>query len=591
MDASFDWDEAITRLHEAGPAPCVGLGFVKATASELSRARAYNFIVFPTVKEAVKLKPPIRWEQDPFNSRPWRAQLHSLRFLRVLVTAYTRERDIEALRTAATVVLDWIDHNRPAKARISEYAWSDKLTGDRGVMIGYLLRAAAHERLLPSKDVRRLFQSALEHVSFLQNDENYVGSTNHGLFQDAGLLFLAYYLNFLPDAAVWRDQASGRFVKTFSSFVEHDEGIFLEHSPAYQWTVLNLIGRLEEAGELDGRISELAGQLRSASKWIVLPDGRTPPIGDSDLLPAPPAVRRTAQTTQGIRLFRRAGWAVVKVDRSMLMVTAGYHSHAHKHADELGFCLFEADELILGEAGKYGYDKEDAARQYALSSHAHNVLIVDDEGFKWRGTEPYGGAIKGIGHSGHWYAIEGTNPLLERQQVTHNRLFIYQPGQVLVVLDKVKSHVPHRYTRLFHFGPNVRTRNHDTGLQFFAGELHGTLMDASGIESSMAVSIGERTPRMSGWMFPRYRQWIPISTVALESPSVQADKMELVTVVSMTGQPPGVTVCANEDKSTVLSLAFDASTLNLHIASRDDGSIDLSTCSDEGFDLSGPTAS
>ena len=67
---------------------------------EKELARGRHFIVFPTIDAPTLLAPPVDWKQDPFSSRSWRAQLHSMRFLDILFQMYIDDGDCEALDRA-----------------------------------------------------------------------------------------------------------------------------------------------------------------------------------------------------------------------------------------------------------------------------------------------------------------------------------------------------------------------------------------------------------------------------------------------------------------------------------------------------------
>ena len=521
------------RLKNASRPHYAVIGARRQNTKETSLSRHGEFIVFPSIGKASRLRPPIDWNEDPFRSRSWQAQLHTLRFLDVLFSRYRSKDDLPALRFACDIALDWISANKRESSQTSKMAWFDKVVGDRAPFIGYLFRAAVYEKILSDSETERLFESSLDHIEYLLDDSQYVNVSNHGLSQDIGLVVTCDYLDFLSEAAAWRRKGIDRFVETLSRHVATGEGVYLEHSPAYQWLVVGLVRRFRQLAAVeDDRLHLLLDALERASGWLVLPDGRTPPMGDSDLVPAPPWAKELAQQTMGMRVFPRAGIASVRSGTSMLLVTSGYHSHVHKHADELSFCLFEAGQLVLAEGGKYGYDDEDIARQYALSSAAHNVLVVDRKPFSIRDGPPYGGAIQRAGQAHGWYAVEGCNPLLKSHGVSHCRLFAYRPGDVLIIADFVEAPSTHQYTRLFHFAPGVDvTRRANNAVGFSIGRATGVLRDASGTDSKLELDIafGQTDPVLSGWCFPQYRDWQSVATVALTT-SAQSP---LITIIPL----------------------------------------------------------
>ena len=512
---------------------------------EASLSERGSFVIFPTLAEVTSLIPPIDWRQDPFKSRSWCAELHTLRFLDVLFSRYRQDGDTRALRYACDIVLNWVSSNPRSHSEVSEMAWLDKVAGDRAPFIGYLLRASVGENLLTEPESRTLFNAALDHIAFFLDETTYTSESNHGLFQDIGLVLLSSYLDFLPQAKQWRDIGIQRFAHTLARQVAQDEGVYLEHSPTYQWVIVDTLRRFCEMAKVaDQQLLTTLSRLERASGWLVFPNGQTPPLGDSDMVLAPAWARTASLHARGMRLFRQAGIASVREEDSMLIAAAGYHTHAHKHADELGFCLSEKGELILVEAGKYGYDDAEPARKYAISSSAHNVLLVDKYPFSPLAYAPYGSALTRHGENCGWYALEGTNPLLHDQGVLHRRLFVYRPGEVLIIIDRVTSAERHLYTRLFHFGPAVVLEEEIGGsLAFQSGPITGRISDESVDVSAVTVGIrkGQRTPALSGWFYPRYRESTEIATVSFE-----ADASDATFVTSITVNGGIKTVCVPE---------------------------------------------
>ena len=504
-------------VRAAGPPRYRVYGTRKRSEHERELARNGRYGVFPGIDEPTELVPPVDWLQDPFASRSWRAQLHTLRFLDVLFQMYFKDGDREALGRARDLVLDWIAQNPRSRAGISEYAWWDKVVGDRAPFFAYLLGAGCQARVLEPMQATTLLRSLIEHAEYLVDDRNYTHQTNHGLFQDAGLLILTRYLGFLEESRGWREHARARFLETISRHVDVKEGMHLEHSPEYQYLTLNLLTRICELAEIDDPwLGTLLERMRDAGAWFVLPDGTVPPIGDSDRVPAPKSVREAAKTKSGLKAFPSSGWAVVRSRDSALITSAGYHSHVHKHVDDLSFYLYEGGEPVIVEAGKYGYDP-DAARSYALSSAAHNGLIVDGEAVDLKSIKPYGSGIEWTAQRDGWFAISGRDGIASATGVSHRRLFLYRPGLVLIVLDEVSSGTERTYKRLFHVSPQLEVSGDANDLRLSGTSFKGFLRESSSEAVSGRLVRGQHKPVLQGWVFPEYRSWEESWTVEYES--------------------------------------------------------------------------
>jgi hypothetical protein len=466
---------------------------------------------------SVRLVPPVDWRMDPFDNRSWRFWFHTLEFLDVPLRIYEQDEDLDALSKARDLVLDWVARNPIGGERTGDFAWYDMSAGLRASFLGYCWRECRRHSLLDGTQREQLADSLREHGDWLSRNENYTAETNHGLYQDAGLFLMGTYAVDMAEAAEWRALAEDRFLTTLSKHVEFDEGVHKEHSPGYQMHIRRLVKRLHEGvGIGDERLDALLERLDASAGWLVLPDGMTLPFGDTNMVKAP-AFARESSDRQGLRAFLETGYAVVRQDGSYLAMTCCYHGRAHKHADELSWCLYERGYLIVGEASRYGYrDERDPARVYARSSHGHNVLIVDDQSFPWLDEQPYGSGLLASGKGHGWYALLGHNPLL--RGVEHRRLLLYRPGVLVVVVDRVDSDDEHEIVRRVHFGPelSVTEATGEIIAEADGVQLAG-LIDGSEAPIEIGVARGVEKPRMDGWTFPDDGVKVPSYAVTLRT--------------------------------------------------------------------------
>jgi Heparinase II/III-like protein/Heparinase II/III N-terminus len=471
---------------------------------------------FTVFGRQVDLQPPVDWNQNPFGSRSGVYELHTLQFLDVLVHAFLDDADPKALEQALAVAIDWINGSATDREGTNEFAWYDMAVGLRAPYLAYVLRASAHAGVLSESDAEVVLNSLLEHGRFLAADENYAHGHNHGLFQDEGLLLLCGYLPFLDESAAWQELAWTRCMQTLRETIEWDEGVQLEHSPAYHLAMTHYVRRILGLPGADGEmLGQLLTRLEDTAGWLVLPDGTLPELGDTDSIPAASWAARSAEGKHGLKILPRAGLAVVKEQDSFLIVSAWYHGRGHKHADELSFILYETGHRVLGDSGRYGYYENEPARMYARSSQAHNALIVDGESFDWQSAEPYGSGILGGGSGAGWHAIEGVNPLL--RDAEHHRLFLFLPGKVLVVVDEVRATESRAFTRLLHFGPDLEVETSASGLSMRANGFRGAVSNWADATVDWTLSRGQLEPDLRGWTFPRDRQSVPIWTAEADS--------------------------------------------------------------------------
>jgi hypothetical protein len=488
--------------------------------------RAGKFVVFgrPT-----SLKHPVNWRQDPHGNRSWRYELHTLTWLKPLLLNYAENREAASLATARDLSLDWAGVHLEPTSEVSEFAWYDMAVGLRAPYYAYLLRESLIEGDLPNEDADLLLRTAERHGAELADDGNYAAGHNHGLFQDEGLYLLAKQLPTLPSAEAWRELALKRMRSTLEQTISFTDGAHLEHSSAYQFSITNLVSRLADHVQEMPKLGTLRDALRKTAAWHVTPGGRLVQLGDTDDVPAPKWAQQAASRLHGINALFEAGQAFVRDGGSYLAVSAGHHSSAHKHADDMGFVLIEGGKVVVGDAGRWGY-YEEPDRLYARSAFAHNVLTVDEQDFRWRESEPYGSGLLAAGEGDGWYAVLTTNPLCKQQGTNHRRLLLYRPAELLVIMDAVRAEEQHDYTRRFHFGPGLDARLDAEGQVALKGERTAAILADSGGDAKAELDCGRDEPARLGWTYPGDRERLPTWTATLHTRAPDATMAAVLSI-------------------------------------------------------------
>jgi hypothetical protein len=547
--AGMRGDEALV----AAPCPSEAGVLDRKSARRVEAARAGRFDVFGD--RPTRLAVPIDWSTDPLGARRYRQNLHKLRFLEPLLWSYAASGADEDLALAARIALDWAGQNpyrRPGPAE----AWQDKVVGDRVPYLSYLLRAAACEDLLSVAERATLLRSVADHGLALASRQRFVPD-NHGLFVDLGLLRLIGFLPFLDRADEWRTLARERFERTLRGRLS--EGVWLEHSSAYQFLAIRAVEGFLAAYGADEEIFGLLEEMRSAAGWFVKPDGEITQFGDSNLEPVPDWALDAATGASGLRAYLGAGFAFVRAagadgDAGYLAVTAGFHNHTHKHADELSFELYDQGTSVVTDTGLYDKDPG-PVRDFVVSNRAHSVLTVDAADFPLSTPgSVYGSGLVAAGEGDGWYAIEGRNPLLGPQGVRHRRLFLYAPGAALVIVDRVRADAPHSYARYIHLGPAVELGDGEAPA-ITAPELDGAIYDLdTGADVTRSQARGQELPPQ-GLTSPDFRELVPRSTLAY--------------VGTATTETRALTIALDERRLHVEDVVADGDTLEVALVDAD----------------------
>jgi Heparinase II/III-like protein/Heparinase II/III N-terminus len=433
--------------------PFVGVHASHARDSDVEAAREWRFRIGDRQYE---LRAPVDWSDGPYSLSDEHAfRVNSFFFADPVVLAEVPE-EVRAslLRSLAVLFVDWIEQNpRVDPPAPHKYAWYDHAAAARIVHLTHLLREAGRLGLLEPDERAAVAGSVIDHADYLMAEENYQPNHNHGLFSDAGLHLAADALSFFPESAEWAALATERFRTTLATTLETSEGVHLEHSPFYQLVMRRALERFGARGLLPAvELNDLLARMDEATAWMTSPDGTLPTIGDTSAgaVPDPPA-QALVPNCSGLRMFPRSGYAMVREGGSYLFVTAAYHSPAHKHSDDLSFCLYEGGRLLVGDSGNPGYDYEGVARQFGVSPAAHSGIGVNS--YSWVDDPRYGvgSGLVASGSLDDTHAILAENPRIAPDDRVARRLFVYRPGEALAVIDHVEAgedEVVERYLQL-----------------------------------------------------------------------------------------------------------------------------------------------
>ena len=461
------------------------------------------------------LRTPVKWPNA--GERSWQFRVHAWQFLIPWLAGFEQNKNPELLRASLKVALDWVQQHPEAKKKRGQFAWYDMSVASRAALLGYLVRAGGQAGLLTASDEAALVKAAEVHGSYLRDGKNYYPRHNHGLFIDAGLLMLCQQLDQLPDCKSWRRTAGERYGKTLTQTVAKS-GPHLEHSPAYHFDVLELTERvLAVAG--DRKVSALRDKMRAAAPWLVEPRGKLPMLGDTHYIGAPEWAAQQAASLDGTRFFQDAGYFAVRTPSSQLLVSGGFHSSAHKHYDDLSFVLSERGRQVLIDPGYHSYGLDVEAKNlddFLESAAAHNSLVVDG---KYTLPKPTGSSLLAAGAGAGWQASWGRSPDSSREHGAHERIWLYRPGQLLLLIDDVKGGTPgsHDMVRHFLFAPDLSLSKAPAGGMLVRGpDFEGTLLDASQVDVSYDVVVGRKQP-LAGFAAYRDSELVACPSLTLTS--------------------------------------------------------------------------
>jgi hypothetical protein len=302
------------------------------------------------------------------------------------------------------------------------------------------------------------------------------------------------------------------------------DGLHLEHSPAYHVLIGRAVRHMAASPWYTevGLDADWIARVEDNEAWLVRPDGRLVPAGDSNSGRHKP--RRRPAELQGAgepvgRLFDagvavvRSPWEVPLAAASMLYVSAASHSHIHKHSDDLGFEWFDRGGPIIVDSGKFGAADRRAEWQYVRSPRAHNVVEIEGESSDPCHRRPYGSGLSGLQQRCGEWVVDGRVHFCATA-TEHQRQIRFVPGRRLRVDDRLRTSKPRAFTQWFHFPPGAEVLVDDNGLVVSLDDNRRVRMSPA-VGARVDVVCEAISPQWQGWFSPSYGHLLPAPAVGL----------------------------------------------------------------------------
>lgn len=422
-------------------------------------------------KPIIKFDQEIDWSTPGKSDRTWGFELHTWRFMDPVLDDYLKTGDENLLRWMLGVAESWWSYATSCSDEDS-MAWYDMAISMRMPRLARLIVAAAKSPIL-YKTIG-LLPPAIGHMAASKSPSSFQGHNNHGFYSAAAAIDFAEVLSPLDGsgelAALGEERMRIMADRQFAT-----DGGHLEHSPDYHRTLLDSYGwAVRDSLIVDADIIDRVNRAVTVLGWMVQPDGHIVQFGDSPRTKVEETRinitdprteflltngHRGTPNSQELFVLPESGYAFVRspqpvksehnLKSSYLAFQCGFHSRAHKHADDLTFTWFDQGHELVVDAGKFGYgellpsDSPDRfkgffysslERQYIESTRAHNTVEVNGQDIERRSRQPYGSAV------GHCTAIDGKFVLrgeVDHGSYVHRRVLRLDPEASLEVLDTI----------------------------------------------------------------------------------------------------------------------------------------------------------
>lgn len=480
----------------------------------------------------VKVKIPFDWHQDPFQDRNWRAQLMKWNMLDKVFCAYEKKEDASYLKTCKHVMLDWAS-NYVHYNTSDPIVWQDFVVGVRAMKIAYLLSQWQEGLLdLNANEVEVFERLCHLHIKTILRDDT-IRYSNHTFADFHGVMALAEVVD-QKCAGYIRDFVHSRLSILLETQFD-SQGVHLEHSFQYQEVGVKSVQRLVNSGLFESKKLELVLQRASSVlNWFYLPDGRLAPIGDTNGTFS--TNYKKVANFNGEGVFNKGGYCIVRSDGtkddieqpspSFFVLNGAYHSDVHKQNDQLGILLYEGEDVLI-DPGKYAY-KSDKFRGYVKSTRAHNTVEINKKNNPVIKSEALGSAIREASVLPWGYVLSAFVKYKSRG-IEHGRHCLYNPGNWLLIVDKIYSSELATFTQWHHFSPQLIVNQSEDG---FISKLSSgrkfVVKHSSNQKVQKSKHFGEIKPRLQGWVSDGYASMKECTSVGFHTKSKQATMATLL---------------------------------------------------------------
>ncbi len=422
----------------------------------------------------------INWDIQYGESQgTYQLYLQCLNPIAILSMAYRYNNNEEYLLLAKDILNSWLNYEKSNPE--NRMLWYDHGTALRVENIIYFLltvNSIENQKIVDNNLHNEIVLSLKEHVELLMSEEFYTKNHNHGIFQDRALIYLSYFLN--DDSSSEMLKLAKDRLSTQKDFAFNQDMVHVENSPGYHIGAVDMFYKisqfLNDVNDVDAK--HYQSNIDDANKfntYITKPNTGLAEIGDTNsilqgkisgtgyrfnsenLLYATTLGKKGKKPIEKSVLFPYSGYYLYRehwnkenfIESDWLMFKSGYTSKTHKHADDLSFMLYSNGYDIFVDPGWYNYVMGNKYRDYLMSSHAHNTIVVDDKTYSYTEENSYKvGLLDYKLDENGIDIVSGFNNMYKGVEI--DRTIYNLKNNKYIIFDDIKSEEEHNYKQLFH---------------------------------------------------------------------------------------------------------------------------------------------
>ena len=334
-------------------------------------------------RKEVTFRTDFSFTLDPFKDRSWRFWFQNLSWLPSHLDILAE--DI-AQKQAEYVALKWIMFIQDKKSD-PEFFYHDHSLAYRAINLIECMDFFSDEMRIVL--IHHLTEIGTLLVSPLEDN----ALSNHAFDQAIALFLISDFLTSSPFSKAWQEISLARIERELDYSFTND-GVHVENSPSYHHGMITNIHRslskvlkISPHQAIQNHRSDLAKSIPYLA-WIIRPDGKVPPLGDSEEKQVSTNLGRKISgdevfsSHEGMRVFGE-GYAIWKssLKQYHLTLKSCHHGRFHRHDDDCSLALWVKGENLLMDSGLLYYEEKDLDRIHVRSAKGHS-------GFEIPGKKP-----------------------------------------------------------------------------------------------------------------------------------------------------------------------------------------------------------
>jgi len=329
-------------------------------------------------RKEVTFRKEFSFTLDPFKDRSWRFWFQNLSWLRSHLDILAE--DI-VQKQADYVISQWITFLQNKNSN-PEFFYHDHSLAYRAMNLIDCMDFFSDEIKITL--IHHLTEIGTLLVSPLEDN----ALSNHAFDQAIALFLLSDFLSSNPISKAWQEISLARIERELDYSFTND-GVHVENSPSYHHGMItNIHGSLSKVLKISPHQaiqrhrSDLAKSIPYLA-WIIRPDGKVPPLGDSEEKQVSTTLGRKISgdevfsSHEGMRVFGE-GYAIWKSTSKQYHLTlkSCHHGRFHRHDDDCSLTLWVRGENLLMDSGLLNYEEKDLDRIHVRSAKGHSGFEI-----------------------------------------------------------------------------------------------------------------------------------------------------------------------------------------------------------------------